>query len=36
MVLTWPAIQYPINIVSILGIFTTNFLIPPMDAELMG
>ena len=36
MVLTWPATQYPINIVSILGIWTTNCLIPPTDAEMMG
>ena len=36
IVLTWPAIQYPIKIASILGIWTTNFLIPPTDVELMG
>ena len=36
MVLTWPTIKYPFKIVSILGIFTTNYLIPPMDAKLMG
>ena len=36
MVLTWPAIQYPINIAFILGIWTTNFVITPMEAELMG
>ena len=36
MVLTWPAIQYPIKIESILGIWTTNLLIPTMDVELMG
>ena len=36
MVLTWPAIQYPINITSILGIWKTNFLITPTDTELMG
>ena len=36
MVLTWTAIQYPINIKSNLGIWTTNYLIPPMGAELIG
>ena len=36
IVLTWPAIQYPIKVSSILGIWTTNCLIPPTDAELMG
>ena len=36
MVLTYPTIHYPIKILSILGIWTTNFLISPTDAELMG
>ena len=36
MVLTRPAIQYPINIAFILGIFTTNLLIPPTYAQLIG
>ena len=36
MLLTWPAIQYTINISYIIGICTTNFLIPETDAELMG
>ena len=36
MVLTWPATQYPINISYILGIWETNFLIPPINAVLMG
>ena len=35
MVLIWTSIKYPINISSILGIWTINCLIPPMDAELM-
>ena len=29
MVLTWPATRYPIKITFILGIWTTNCLIPP-------
>ena len=36
MILTWTTIQNSINISSILGIWTTNFLIPPTEAELMG
>ena len=36
MVLTWPAIQYPIKVAYILGIWKMNCLIPPMDAELMN
>ena len=36
MVLTWPTIRYPIKITSILGIWTTDCLIPPTDAKLMG
>ena len=36
MILTWIAIQYPIKISSILGIWTTNCLIPPTDAEMIG
>ena len=36
MVLTWSATQYHINIVSILGIWTKNCLIPPSEEELMG
>ena len=36
MVITCTAIQYPIMITYILGIWTTNFLIPPTDAEMMG
>ena len=36
MVLTWTAIQYPIKVISILGIWTINCLIPPMDKELVG
>ena len=36
MVLTYPAIQYPIKISSIIGVCTTNGLIPLKDAELMG
>ena len=35
MVLTCPATQYPINIASILGIWTSNCLIPSTEAELM-
>ena len=34
--LIFPAIQYPINITSNIGIWTTNFIISPMDVELMG
>ena len=34
--LTWPAIKHPIKFASILGICTTNCLIPPMNAEQMG
>ena len=30
------ATQYPIKISSITGIWTTNCMIPPIDAELMG
>ena len=36
MVLTWPSIQYPINITSILGIRETNFIIPPSETEFIG
>ena len=37
MVLTWPATQqYPINIVSILGIWNKNFLILLLYADIMG
>ena len=36
MVLTWNATQYPINISSMLKIWTKICLIPPMDVELMG
>ena len=36
MVLTWPAIKYPIKVASILGISKINCLIPPMNYELMG
>ena len=36
MVLTWPSVQYPINVASIIGIWTINCLIPPTDVELMG
>ena len=36
MVLTWPVIQYPINIASIIGIWKTNYIILPTDVELMG
>ena len=36
VVLICPAIQYPINIASILGIWTTDFLITQTDAELIG
>ena len=36
MVLTYPAIQYPIKVESILGIWKINCLIPPTDAELMA
>ena len=35
MFLTWPVTQYPINIASILGIWATDCLAPPMDAEVM-
>ena len=34
-VLIWTAIQYPIKIASILGIWTTNSLILPTEAELV-
>ena len=34
--LTWPTIQYPIKVAFILGIWTINCLIPPIDAELVG
>ena len=36
MVLTWPAINYPTNIKSILGIWITNYLILTTDMEMMG
>ena len=36
MVLTWPAIQYPIKTSSVLGISSTKLLIPLTDAEVMG
>ena len=36
MVLTLPAIQYPIKVASILGIWTIKCLIPLTDVELMG
>ena len=36
MFLPWPAIQCPIKVVSIIGIWTINCLIPPTDTELMG
>ena len=35
IVLTWPEIQYPIKVTSILGIYKINCLIPPTDVELM-
>ena len=36
MVLICSDIQYPINITSILGIWSkTNFLVPPIDVTLM-
>ena len=35
MALTWTATHYPINISSIIGIWATNCLITPMEAELM-
>ena len=34
--LTWPAIQYPIKVAYILGIFTINCLASPMDTERIG
>ena len=36
MGLTWPITLYPINITSIVGIWKTDCLIPPVNAELMG
>ena len=36
MVLTWMAIQYSINMESIIGIWKINCLIPPMDTIMMG
>ena len=36
MVPTWPTTHYPIKIVSILAIWTTNSLIPPTYVELTG
>ena len=35
MFLTWTTIHYPIKVVSILGIWTINWLIPPKEMELM-
>ena len=36
MVITLTAIQHPIKITYIIGIFKTNSLVPPTYAELMG
>ena len=35
MFLTWPAIQYPIKTKYIIGIWSTNCMIPPTGVELM-
>ena len=35
MVLTWPAIQYPTKVASIIGIWTIHYLIPPTEAKLL-
>ena len=36
IVITWTATNYSIKIAPILGIGTTNCLIPPMNTELIG
>ena len=36
MVLNRPSIHHPIKVASIIGIWTINYLIPSMEAELMG
>ena len=36
VVTNWTTIHYPIKNTSILGICTTNYLIPPIYTELMG